>query len=291
MHQAPATAAVTDFSQFTQLRTAAKAQDPAALREAARQFEGLMVQQMLKAARSSGGNDLLGGAESDVYRDLYDQQMAMQLASGRGLGIAEMMVRQMQAAAPQGDAPAPVLMHSLRRPAPAPAVVTAPMTSGTAAVSSVQEFVQKLRPEAEQAAGELGIPPEVLLAQAALETGWGRHPISHADGRPSHNYFGIKADASWRGARVEKTTHEYRDGVAVTETASFRAYGSVAEGFADYVDFVRSNPRYANALRHGGSGAHYAAGLQKAGYATDPAYADKIQQIANGRHLRGASAI
>ncbi len=290
MREAPATAAATDFGQFARLRAGARADDPKVLREAARQFESLFAQQLLKASRSSaGGNDLLGGAEGDVYRDLYDQQMALHLASGRGLGIAEMIVRQLQAAdapavAPAALRPAEVALAPVRRP-------DAGTASPVSGADQAQAFGDSLRPHAEQAARALGVPAEVLIAQAALETGWGRHPITTADGRQSHNYFGIKADSRWQGARVEKTTHEVRNGVSHTETAQFRCYGSAAEGFADYLQFVRGNPRYAEALRHGGSGSRYLEGLQKAGYATDPAYAEKINRIAGSRHLRAALAV
>lgn len=274
---ASSTASVTDFSQFAGLRAGAKARSPDALKAAARQFESLFTQQLLKASHATAfGDDLMGGPESDTYRDLFDQQMALHLSSGRGLGIADLLIRQLQGLAQPSD-PATDAAGAIESAARAPI---------RPADGSADTFVDSIQPAAEKAAAELGVPAEVLMAQAALETGWGKHPITTADGGASHNYFGIKADAGWTGARVTRTTTEVRNGVAVKETAAFRAYGSVAEGFEDYVRFIKDNPRYAAALRHGGDGTAYARGLQQAGYATDPAYARKIARIAYGRTMQ-----
>jgi flagellar protein FlgJ len=280
------TNSVTDFSGLTKLRADARAQAPDALRQAAKQFEAMFTQMLLKASHSSdsagSGSDLLGGPEANTYRDLYDQQMAQQLTSGHGLGIADMLVRQLQGRA--------------LNPHTTPAVATAAPAASTAAVASgpvpasPDNFVEILQPHAEKAASELGIPSKVLVAQAALETGWGQHTMNKVDGTPSNNYFGIKADKSWHGPTVTKTTTEYVNGVPRTQTAQFRAYSSPAEGFNDYVNFVKGNPRYADALRHGGDANRYLSGLQKAGYATDPAYASKISRIASGRTMQTAFA-
>lgn len=291
---------VTDFSGFAELRASARAQSPEALKQAAKQFEAMFTQQLLKAShsedRDSGsGGDLLGGSDSNVYRDLYDQQMAMHLASGRGLGIADMLVRQLQGkpaavAGVQGGVQGLPLAHpAMPLPLPArPAQTSA--TSAAAIPKSADEFVDAIQPHAERAAKALGIPAQVLVAQAALETGWGKHQIRNADGSASHNFFGIKADAAWKGAHASTSTQEYADGKAHTEQAKFRSYGSIGEAFDDYVNFIKSNPRYANALRHGGDAGHYVHGLQKAGYATDPAYAQKIARIAYGRTMQVAMA-
>jgi flagellar protein FlgJ len=150
------------------------------------------------------------------------------------------------------------------------------------------EFIRNLLPQAEAAAKELGISAKTLVAQAALETGWGKHQIKNADGTPSYNFFGIKAHGQWNGASVSKTTQEYSGGTAHAEVAAFRSYSSPAEAFNDYVKFIKSNPRYANALQHGGDGHRYAEGLQRAGYATDPAYAQKIGKISSGPLMTAA---
>jgi len=291
MAGANGTPSVTDFGQFAKLRADARQQSPEALRSAAKQFESLFTTMLLKAAHSeSSGNDLLGGPEADVYRDLYDQQLAAHLSAGRGLGIADLLIKQLQAAQSRG-ANAPEQGTSSAYPLSAPAASRPLAIDGAkpaAAPASADDFVDSIQPHAEKAAAALGVPARVLVAQAALETGWGQHVIKNADGSPSYNFFGIKADAGWRGARVSKSTQEYSQGVAHTETAQFRSYASPAEAFDDYVNFVKNNPRYAEALRHEGDGNRYVQGLQKAGYATDPAYAQKIARIAYGRTLQTA---
>lgn len=150
-------------------------------------------------------------------------------------------------------------------------------------------FVASIWPHAQGAARELGVDPRALVAQAALETGWGRRQIKHGDGSSAHNLFGIKA-TGWNGAQARAGTHEYVDGVRRNETASFRAYGSPAESFADYVRLLKSNPRYQKALQAGTSVAGFARGLQQAGYATDPSYASKIAAIAGGPTVQRAVA-
>lgn len=157
--------------------------------------------------------------------------------------------------------------------------------------SSNEEFVNAVRPAAEKAGAELGVDPNVIIAQAALESGWGKRPISKADGTNGFNVFGIKADRSWKGERNTVGTHEVRGGTRVSEQGSFRVYNSYDESFADYVNFIKTNPRYKPALNHGGDSAHYVRGLQTAGYATDPTYAGKILQTANGGTIRRASML
>ncbi|HEY1075602.1 MAG TPA: flagellar assembly peptidoglycan hydrolase FlgJ [Fontimonas sp.] len=311
---------VTDFNQFAGLRADARAQTPEALRKTAQQFEALMTQQMLKSARAASlGDDVMGGGQTGFYQDMFDQQMAVHMSSGRGLGIADLLVRQLQGrqAASTGETTQlnplpqrPLAMISSSFPR------TRESRAESAAVNSLDsrlrgndgeflsrssttdrnglrprsaaEFVAAVRPHAEAAAAELGVPARVLIAQAALETGWGRKAIRSEDGASSHNLFGIKADRRWSGAKVERMTTEYRGGVAQSEPARFRSYASAGESFADYVKFIKSNPRYAEALRHGGSESNYVAGLQKAGYATDPAYAQKILRVAHGPTMTAA---
>lgn len=147
-----------------------------------------------------------------------------------------------------------------------------------------ERFVAEVWTHAEKAAKELGVDPRALVAQAALETGWGRRGIQRNDGGSSNNLFGIKA-TGWKGDRVRTGTHEYTNGVKHSETAEFRAYNSPAESFADYVRLLKNNPRYQQALAAGKDIHGFAKGLQKAGYATDPSYANKIASIANGPTL------
>lgn len=280
-------ASVTDFAGLNALKAKAAGapQDEATIRAVARQFEALLMQQVLKSARAANlGDDLASGPGSDTYKDLFDQQMAQQLSAGRGLGIADVLVRQLSGI---GGPPA---MASVSTPAPIgiPVPTTPPLRGAANAEplpADPEQFIRSVWPQAEAAARELGLPTEVVVGHAALESGWGRH-------RPagdSNNLFGIKADAGWRGARARSETSEVRDGVERREQAEFRRYDSTAQSFSDYVQFLRSNPRYATALAHGGDARQFAQGLQKAGYATDPHYASKllgaIDRVRNSRSL------
>lgn len=279
-----------DFNQYAKLRAGAKGNDAGTVREVARQFEALFTQMLLKASHSedSSANDLLGGSGSDTYRDLYDQQMAGHLSSGKGLGLADLLTRQLLGkAAPEAADPATIQKLS-RAPRPAVDVDNQPPMKSAERPSDANAFVDALTPHAEKAAKELGIPARVLVAQAALETGWGKKQIRNADGSDSHNLFGIKASQGWDGATTNALTYEYEGGEKHRERADFRSYASVGEAFDDYVRFIKDNPRYAAALRSGGSASQYAQGLQKAGYATDPAYAAKIARIAYGRTMNAS---
>jgi flagellar protein FlgJ len=251
-----------DFKQFAAMRRGADANDPAALREVARQFESIFTKMMLDSMRSASfGDPLFGSDQTDMYQDMMDDQMAVQLSSGRGIGLADMLIRQLSHAgqgAPAAEAeakPMPITDEQRRR------------------------FIDQVLPHAEAAARELGVDVRGVIAQAALETGWGTAQPAEASGG-SNNLFGIKAGASWNGAHVSSETTEFENGVATTERARFRAYGSVAENLGDYVRLLRDNPRYAGALNTGTDVRAFANALQRGGYATDPAYADKIVAVA-----------
>ncbi|MFA5941915.1 MAG: flagellar assembly peptidoglycan hydrolase FlgJ [Sinimarinibacterium sp.] len=294
----------TDFSQFAQLRADARSDSPDALRNTAKQFESLMLQQMLKSMRAASlGDDVMGGEQTQFYQDMFDAQIAQHMVAGRGLGVADMLVRQLQGSQTTppkvqesfkvervADAVPTAGSGPLAASAAVPSSDQASRSSASRAASNPQEFVRAVLPHAERAAAELGIPAKVLVAQAALETGWGRHAIRREDGQKALNFFGIKADNRWTGEEVQTMTHEYQGGQMQSEKASFRAYDSVGAAFDDYVGFLRSNPRYAQALRHGGDARQFVGGLQKAGYATDPDYAQKIMRIAEGRTMKLALA-
>ncbi len=179
--------------------------------------------------------------------------------------------------------------------APAPATSAVDSLAGSAAAAELgthtpEGFVASIWGHAQQAARELGVDAKALVAQAALETGWGRKLIQRNGGAgSSHNLFGIKA-TGWSGERATTGTHEYVNGVRRNETASFRAYGSVGESFADYVKLLKNSPRYQNALQAGTDVRGFARGLQQAGYATDPSYAAKIAAIAGGPTIERAVA-
>jgi len=246
-----------DFKQFAALRRGAQANDPATLREVAKQFESLFTKMMLKSMRdASMGDPMFGSDQGDMYQDMADDQLAVQMSEGRGLGLADMLIRQLSNGAVSGT--------SAVKP-------TTEVTPGER-----EQFISELLPHANEAARELGVDPRALIAQAALETGWGRSQ----PGGDSHNLFGIKAGAHWNGASVQANTQEFDSGVATRGDASFRAYGSPRESVEDYVRLIRDNPRYAGALNTGSDVQAFANSLQRGGYATDPDYARKLAAVA-----------
>jgi flagellar protein FlgJ len=281
MHSSPASASVyTDFQGLAELRAKARADSPDALRETAEQFEAVFMQMMLKSMREAtlkGG--LFDSQRTEFYEGMFDQQLALSLAQGQGFGLADVLVRQLSASAtPVPAGPPPAL--SVPRSAEVSASPATPEPSAQAEMpSSPAEFASLVWPHAERAAARIGVAPEVLVAQSALETGWGRGMMRQDDGSPAFNLFGIKTHGAWDGARVATTTHEYVDGRRIEIRDEFRAYASPAESFDDYVDFLQSNPRYRGALAEAGDPGRFLQGLQQAGYATDPDYADKIRSI------------
>jgi flagellar protein FlgJ len=298
---ADAASVYTDFAGFIALRGKAQQDPNAALPAVAREFEGLFLQMMLKSMRETTGADPLLGEEGGMYTDLFDQQIALELARAKPIGLAEMLARAIgsdlalatPAGRPEETGPAFPFIP-LARPL-VEAIESRSTASLEAGASSASErratFVASMWPHAQSAAASLGVDPRLLVAQAALETGWGRYLMSHPDGRSANNLFGIKADGRWEGRRVEVPTLEYENGALLRVVAPFRAYPSVAESFADYADFVRSNPRYAGALAHAADAGAYMRELQAAGYATDPAYAEKVLAILARPELRVPAVI
>ncbi len=267
----------TDFSGFARMRAQARDDSPQALQVAARQFESLFVQMMLKSMRqASFGDPLFDSTSSRFYREMFDQQLSVDLAKTSGLGIADMLVRQLGGGAGAGTAPASPAAPV--EPANA-AVPSSRTTSAGEEFPDKQSFIDTLRPYAEQAAADLGTDPNLLLAQAALESGWGRAVMQYPDGTSSHNLFGIKAASGWTGPRVVKDTLEYEEGLAVRRREPFRAYGSYAQSFADYAAFLRGAPRYQAALDNAADPEAFIRSVQQAGYASDPDYADKVLRL------------
>jgi flagellar protein FlgJ len=261
-----------DFQGLASLKNDAKAQAPTALKEAARQFESLFTQMLLKSMReankSFGEDSLFGSDQGDMYQDMFDDQIAMQLSKGKGLGLADMLVRQLQGGlqgTEKSSASAPSEPSAIRHPLSA----------------SKEDFLRQLRPHAERAARELGVDPNALLAQAALETGWGRSVPCNAQGGCSFNLFGIKAGSQWSGATVNVPTLEFEAGIPVRKVERFRAYDSLADSFRDYAALIRDSSRYANARGAGDDVEAFATALQQGGYATDPHYAQKIAAVAS----------
>ena len=272
-----------DFQGLAALRNDAKAQAPAALKEAAKQFESLFTQMLLKSMREANrsfGDSMFGGEQGEFYQDMFDDQIAMQLSKGKGLGLADMLIRQLATAGVPGAVdPSKRSDVNASTSASGSATATAP-TSGAAAstpiASSREDFIRSMWPHAQQAAREIGVDPHALLAQAALETGWGRSVPCSGNGDCSYNLFGIKAGGQWSGATVSVPTLEFESGIPVRKVERFRSYESAADSFRDYAALMRGSARYEDVLGSGSDVASFAAALQRGGYATDPAYAQKV---------------
>lgn len=290
---APTPSFYADFQGLDRLRSSAQHQDPKALREAARQFEGLFTAMMLKSMREASlGGGLGDSQETQTYQDMYDQQLALNIAHGKGLGLADMLVQQLtrsnaaRAAAPGAPPIAAAGAAGAAGVAGSAGSAGVAGTSGSDGVSSAQraEFVRQLQPLAQSAAASLGVAPDTLIAQAALETGWGSRIPTDASGRSSCNLFGIKAGDAWHASAVTATTTEYQQGVAGRMPAAFRSYGDAAQSVDDYVSLLRGSPRYAGALGAGADVHAFASALQRGGYATDPDYVHKL--VATAATLR-----
>ncbi len=359
-------ASYTDLNRLNKLKVGEGKNSLENITRVAREFESLFVNEMMKAMRKANEvfseDNYLNSKETKFYQDMYDQQLSVSLAQKPGIGLADVLVRQMsqlqegvQRANPfpqmtSGNAPEAVadsgknltrkkqlampesgrddsgLLNQRRLSLPGkltdrllagivppeqatdaaatnPGAAQAfaapkeqalsssdifqgrrlaqpPLAPSKSAFSSPQDFVQHMLPMAEQAAQELGVEARFLVAQAALETGWGKHMIRTGEGKSSHNLFGIKTHNSWEGDSARVVTTEFVGGKRERQVAQFRAYDSYADSFNDYVSFLKSNPRYQEALSMADNGDVYARELQKAGYATDPQYARKISQIA-----------
>ena len=279
------------------LRAQAKKDPEAALKQAATQFEAVFVRALLKSMREAlPQEDPLSSEAGRMYTGMYDEQIAQKL-SERGLGIADTLVKQLSrrgtAASPPATGAVPgsragaEIEREAGRLARTAREGDAPAAGGGTAA---QSFIERMAPHARAAARETGVPVRFILGQAALESGWGAREIRGADGRNSFNLFGVKAARGWQGRVTEAATTEYVNGVPRRTTEPFRAYASYAEAFADYARLLKNSPRYAEVLAGAGSAESFAAGMQRAGYATDPRYAEKLARVINSASLRGVSA-
>jgi len=288
----------TDFNALAKLRAkvthGSSEKSAEATKEVAQQFESLFLQMMLKSMRDATYVDK--NSESDqtrFYQGMFDKQIALDLSNREsgGIGLAKIIEQQMSGGV-KPRAVANSLEHSfnnLRTSFYHQSLQSSAEKTGlqnvesntkeSLVVAGPQAFTQALWPHANKVAKKLGLKPEVLIAQAALETGWGDKMIKDTQGNNANNLFGIKADARWQGDKVNVSTLEFRDGVAAKEQAHFRAYPSIAHSFDDYAEFLQSNPRYQEALVNSGDANLYLEKLQQAGYSTGPPYARKIQSI------------
>jgi flagellar protein FlgJ len=287
-----------DNKGLGELRQSAKAGSPEALKTTAQQFEAMFVNMMMKSMRDATPQEgMLDNQQSKMFTTMLDQQTSQNIAK-RGLGLADVLVRQLSksqaGALPDAGADtatddafsrtlldAAKLQRSIDAAGGNSAARGADNSSAAGKPAHVRAFQDKLATHAEEASRSTGIPAKFMLGQAALESGWGRREIKGRDGSNSHNLFGIKAGADWKGKVVETTTTEYVNGKAQAKVERFRAYDSYADSFKDYARLIASNPRYEKALASANSGdaAGFAKGLQRGGYATDPNYAVKLASI------------
>lgn len=275
----PATSALSFDStrSLESLRAKASADPKAATREAAKQFETLFMNEMLKSMRASTmSSGLLDNAGSQLGTEMLDSQYAAKMAGLPG-GLSDVIAKQLERQMGLTPGPIPATGSANNTPAPLAAKPQATKIPQAGAAGFVQQHTEA----AKAAEAKTGIPAEFMVSQAALETGWGRKEIRHADGSPSFNLFGIKAGGNWKGPVAEITTTEYINGKPQKVTAKFRAYSSYAESFADYASLMKDSPRYAQVVAKGQNATAFAQGLQRAGYATDPAYADKLTKVIN----------
>jgi flagellar protein FlgJ len=278
------TASITDFAQFQTLRASAARDDPAALREVAGQFEALFVQTLFKNMRTASLADPIFGQsdQHEMYQEMLDKQLSLEMSSGPGIGLADMLVRQLGGSVT--EVPAAVRSHGLAMPQSP--VRGDPVPDWRRA----GEFVQDVWPHARRTAARLNVAPEAIVAQAALETGWGQRVMRRGDGISSNNLFGIKAGSNWQGDRISKLTLEYESGIAARQVEHFRSYSNIAETFDDYADLIEGQPRYAAVIGSGGDIDGFAQAIQESGYATDPQYAKKIMSVVRSETMRDAMA-
>ena len=294
----------------------------AALKKAAAQFEAIFTQMLLKGMRKA--NEAFEDKDSPFnssgvkfFEEMHDQQLSTELSSNGSLGLADLIVQQLSpesknfmpgsvlrttndifsdtqvgSALPheQKNKQSDLIVNNTKADIAEPKVDTAESKADSPTFKNAEEFVSSVWEHAKTAAQKIGLNPAVMVAQAALETGWGKHIINKSDGNSSFNLFNIKSDKSWEGEKASKVTLEFEQGTAVKKQASFRAYDSIKESVNDFVDFLTQNPRYQDALQNTAKPNDFLDSLQKAGYATDPNYASKIKKVLNSSQLKDIAA-
>ena len=306
-----------DIGGLDSLRAKAQKDDKGALREVAQQFEGIFVQMLMKSMRDANAvfesDSPMNSEYTKFYEQMHDQQMSINLSDKGMLGLADLMVQQLSPGT-SAVTPASVLrgnmqsshsfakdrvMQSAIQPVKEESITGSQDThiaskidnilTGKSLPSEVRQsevtftdkddFINKLYPHAEKAAHALGTQPEVLIAQSALETGWGQKMIKAAGGQSSNNLFNIKADQRWQGDKALVSSLEFEQGVAVQQKADFRVYEDIKQSFDDFVSFISDGPRYQEAMKKAANPNEFIQALQDAGYATDPNYADKVIKV------------
>jgi flagellar protein FlgJ len=238
---------------------------PQAISAVAQQVEAMFLQMMLKSMRDASASDDPDGNEMGMYQDMFDKQVALTISQHDDLGIGRLLKRQISGKS------APV----------------APKTADSGAIAPTPaEFVDRMLPSIKTAATSLGVNPLGLMAQAALETGWGQRMPRNADGSPSYNMFGIKAGEGWSGPKATADSMEVTNGVAAPKRTSFRSYGSIEESVKDFASLLKNSPRYKDALAAGADARAYVARIGSSGYATDPDYGNKLNEILQASALQ-----
>ncbi|ACC72126.1 flagellar assembly peptidoglycan hydrolase FlgJ [Paraburkholderia phymatum] len=286
-----------DTQGFDAMRAQAVANPREAMKSAAKQFDAVFTQMMLKSMRDATPQDgPFDSHDSATFTSMMDQQLSQQMSS-KGIGVADAMLKQLMRnsgmSADDSNAGNNVALNALAKAYSNPAnngalkmgkgysanSALTPPVRGDGSSDKVDAFVDKLAAPAQAASAATGIPARFIIGQAALESGWGKREIRKSDGSTSHNIFGIKATDDWTGKTVATVTTEYINGRPQRVVEKFRAYDSYEEAMTDYASFLKSNPRYAQVINSSRDVNGFAQGMQRAGYATDPHYAKKLISI------------
>jgi len=309
-HSASSNSLAIDANGLGYLHNLDAQKSPEALKEAAKQFEALLINMMLKSMReATPKSELFESNANSLYSSMYDQQLS-QILSEKGMGFADMFLAQLNKINPQptlsevkqhnpaeantgsqddnaldSDTSANIsaynanLLRNNYQADPFSNNLTPNKNTNSSAV--VDSFVDNLSAHAQMVQKMIGIPASHVLGQAAIESGWGKHVITMPDGSSSYNFFGIKATNDWKGQCVDVITSEYVDGLPQKTSSRFRAYASEAEAFSDYASFLNNNPRYQQVIANSNNPLTFAHELSVAGYATDPAYTSKLINVIN----------
>lgn len=282
-----------DPNSVNTLRIANRADAAAGSKAVAQQFEAILMQQMLSAMRTASPVDSMNESSGvEMFRGMHDQQLTQMWSAKGGLGLADKIIRQIQVQQNPSLLQQPLhrgvdsfsdqglaYSASAKLSPVAAKTAVAPVSVADKLLTSAGDFIGKLSSAAQSTAATLGIAPHVLLAHAALETGWGKKVIPDAAGNDSFNVFGIKAGSSWKGKTTDVLTTEFVDGTAQKRVEKFRAYDSYTEAFADYASVMKR--RFGDALGQGNDAVGFGKALAKEGYATDPQYAQKLARVAD----------
>ena len=265
----PDTSAASTYTDLNGLAALKRDPDsPQAIKAVAEQVEAMFLQMMLKSMRDASASDDPDGNEMGMYQDMFDKQVALTISQHADLGIGRLLKRQISGK-------------------PAPALPKSAAETGSIAATPA-EFINRMMPSIKTAASSLGVNPMGLMAQAALETGWGQRMPRNADGSPSYNMFGIKAGDGWTGPKAITDSMEVTNGVAAPKRTAFRSYGSIEESVNDFAALLKNSPRYKDALAAGANASAYVARIGSSGYATDPDYGNKLNEILHGDALQSA---